>query len=71
MKKLIKIFVYLVLTVVVVIALAIGGIVMFVNPNQFKPQITELVQKNANVILTIDGDIEWTFYPWLGLKVQN
>lgn len=71
MKKLIKIFVYLILTVVVVIALAIGGIVMFVNPNQFKPQITELVQKNANVILTIDGDIEWTFYPWLGLKVQN
>lgn len=71
MKKLIKIFVYLVLTVVVVIALAIGGIVMFVNPNQFKPQITELVQKNTNVILTIDGDIEWTFYPWLGLKVQN
>lgn len=71
MKKLIKIFVYLILTVVIVIALAIGGIVMFVNPNQFKPQITELVQKNANVILTIDGDIEWTFYPWLGLKVQN
>ena len=71
MKKLIKIFVYLILTVVVVIALGIGGIVMFVNPNQFKSQITELVQKNANVILTIDGDIEWTFYPWLGLKVQN
>lgn len=71
MKKLLKIFVYLVLTVVVVIALAIGGIVMFVNPNQFKPQITELVQKNTNVILTIDGDIEWTFYPWLGIKVQN
>ncbi|GAA5101558.1 AsmA family protein [Wohlfahrtiimonas larvae] len=71
MKKLIKVFVYLILTVVVIIALAIGGIVMFINPNQFKPQITELVQKNANVILTIEGDIEWTFYPWLGLKVQN
>lgn len=71
MKKLIKVLVYLMLTVVVVIVLAIGGIMMFINPNQFKPQITELVQKNANVILTIDGDIEWTFYPWLGLKVQN
>lgn len=71
MKKLIKVLVYLILTVIVVIALAIGGIVMFINPNQFKPQITELVQKNANVILTIEGDIEWTFYPWLGLKVQN
>lgn len=71
MKKLIKVFVYLILTVVAVIVLAIGGIIMFVNPNQFKPQITELVQKNANVLLTIDGDIEWTFYPWLGIKVQN
>ncbi len=71
MKKLIKIFIYLIITIVVVIALAIGGIVMFINPNQFKPQITELVQKNANVVLTIDGDIEWTFYPWLGIKVQN
>lgn len=71
MKKLIKIFIYLIITFVVVIALAIGGIVMFINPNQFKPQITELVQKNANVVLNIDGDIEWTFYPWLGIKVQN
>lgn len=71
MKKLMKVLVSLILTLVVVIALAIGGIVMFINPNQFKPQITELVQKNANVMLTIEGDIEWTFYPWLGLKVQN
>lgn len=71
MKKIIKICVYLILSIVLIVALAIGGIVFFVNPNQFKPQITELVQKNANVILTIDGDIEWTFYPWLGIKVQD
>lgn len=71
MKKIIMFLIYSVLTVVVLIAIAIGSIVLFVNPNQFKPQITELVQKNANLVLTIDGDIEWTFFPWLGIKVQN
>lgn len=71
MKKLIKIIIYFIITIVVVLALAIGGVIMFVNPNQFKPQITELVEKNANVILQMNGDIEWTFYPWLGIKVQH
>lgn len=66
-KRILQVFAVittLVLTVVLVI-------VLVVNPNDYKAQISQLVEKNTGRSLTIDGDISLTFFPWLGLKLAK
>ncbi|MDB1124429.1 AsmA family protein [Vibrio algarum] len=54
---------------VVVIVLAIAALLLFVNPNQFKPLIVEQTKKQTGMDLIIDGDISWQFFPSLGLSL--
>lgn len=56
------------LLLAVVIAI---GLVVFVNPNKFKPQISQFVHAKTGRELQINGDISWTFFPRLGLKVAD
>jgi AsmA protein len=64
-----KILKYVLLTVgcigAVLIALA-AYIAATFNPNDYKPQIQQLVKEKSDRTLTIDGDIKLTFYPTLG-----
>lgn len=48
---------------------AIAALVIFVNPNQFKPLIVEQTKKHTGLELVIDGDIRWTFFPSMGLEL--
>lgn len=48
---------------------AIAALVIFVNPNQFKPLIVEQAKKHTGLELVIDGDIRWTFFPSMGLEL--
>ncbi len=53
------------------LALAIVGVlvvVWFVDPNRFKPQIEAAVRDATGRELTLDGDIELGFFPWLALR---
>ncbi len=54
---------------IVLIVVAIAALVMFVNPNQFKPMITEQVQAQTGLELEISGDISWQFFPSLGFEL--
>lgn len=45
---------------------AVLVLVLLVNPNEFKPLITEQVEAQTGRQLTIDGDIEWRFFPSVG-----
>ncbi len=67
MKKILYVLLGLVLLVVV----AIGVLVTVINPNDFKPLITEEVKKTSGRELIIDGDISWRFWPSLGLSVEK
>lgn len=46
-------------------------LVLFVSPNRFKPLIIEEVKKTTGRNLVIDGDLSWTVYPYLGVKVGH
>lgn len=46
--------------------IAVLLLVILVDPNQFKPEIKELVSKQTGRELTIDGDIAWQFFPSIG-----
>ncbi|GIU26640.1 AsmA family protein [Shewanella schlegeliana] len=51
-----------------VLALVLYVTVIF-NPNDFKPQIVELVKEQTGRNLTIGSDLSWTFFPTLGIKL--
>lgn len=46
-------------------------LVTFVSPNRFKPLLTEQVKKLTGRELVIDGNLSWTVYPNLGIKVGH
>ncbi len=44
-------------------------LVATVNPNEYKPEIAQIVKENTGRDLRFDGDISFNFFPWLGLNV--
>ena len=41
------------------------------DANNYKPQIIEQVEKATGRTFSIDGDINLSVFPWVGLKVEN
>ncbi|OEF26941.1 AsmA family protein [Vibrio rumoiensis] len=54
---------------IVAILIAILALVVFVNPNQFKPLIVEQTKEQTGFDLVIDGDISWSFFPHIGFNI--
>ncbi len=69
--KALKYLVVTVLAIVVIAILTLVGVALFVNPNHFKTQIETQVAKATGRTLVINGNIRWSFFPWLGLGVQD
>lgn len=69
-----KLFKALAVLIGVVLLLAIAAIVvlpMVVDPNDFKGEIVERVQKQTGRDLTIAGDLDLSVFPWLGVQVNG
>ncbi len=69
MFKLFKWIIGLFLVLLVLIIGSAAVAIVTINPNDFKPQITEQVKKSTGRDLNLAGDIHWSFYPWLGLNL--
>lgn len=69
--KAIKYICYFIIGIVLLVLALFAGLVLFFNPNNYKAEIETLVKEQANIELNIQGDINWTFYPWLGISIQN
>ncbi|WP_336332284.1 AsmA family protein [Pseudomonas putida] len=41
------------------------------DPNDYKDQIRQLARDKAHVELTLNGDIGWSLFPWLGLELHE
>ena len=63
-----------------VIAFALGGLLLLlvaaaiilplvVDPNDFKDEISQAVESKTGRVLTIEGDIGLSVFPWLGLEI--
>lgn len=61
----------LVAGLLVTIALLLAYVMLFVNPNDFKDELRSVALEKANVNLRLDGDISWSFFPWLGLGLED
>ena len=69
MSKLLRIVAWLVGLLVVLIVVASIVLPMIVDPNDYKDDIATLVKEKTGRILTIDGDIGLSVFPWLALEI--
>ncbi|EKO3706879.1 AsmA family protein [Vibrio metschnikovii] len=63
-----KLSLFIAALLVMVIA-AVVALVVFVNPNQFKPLIIEQTKQQTGLELVIEGDISWQFFPAIGFEL--
>lgn len=68
MKRLFKILFTLLGLVVVLIVVAAIVIPLVVDPNDYKDEITGLVQQHTGRTFSIPGEIKLSVFPWLGVK---
>ncbi|BBB14911.1 uncharacterized protein RVIR1_03970 [Candidatus Rickettsiella viridis] len=71
MSKILRVLLTLIGSCVLLALVAIIGLVVFVNPNDLKPQISQAVSKYTGCQLQLGGNIEWSLFPWLGLQLNN
>ncbi len=58
--------------IVVLLPVVIGvAVSVFIDPNDFKPQIIALVEKNTRGALKIDGTLDWAFFPSIGVDLNQ
>lgn len=62
------------LIIIVFIVLLIVSIIVFtktVNPNDFKNDIDQYVFQKTSRHLVINGNVNWSFFPWLGIDLKQ
>lgn len=71
MKKFLKILFSTLLVIILLIIIAVVVLPFVINPNDFKPQIAAQVKKMTGRELTLNGDIDLSIFPWLGVDLQK
>ncbi|MCY1348408.1 AsmA family protein [compost metagenome] len=54
----------------IVVALGFALTHLF-DPNDYKDEIRQIARDKANIELTLNGDIGWSLFPWLGLELHQ
>jgi len=68
--KFIKWLAGLILTLALLLLVAIIVIPMMVDPNDYRDELTTLVKDKTGRDLALDGDLQISVFPWLGIDVQ-
>lgn len=69
MKIIVKLLGLLIGAVITLAIIAIVAVSFFFDPNDYKEEITRLVQEKTGRALQIEGDIALSFFPWIGLDI--
>ena len=51
------------------VVVAIIAVVLLIDPNDYREQIAKVVEEQTGRELRIDGEISFSFFPWLGLEL--
>ncbi|KEA62441.1 A/G-specific adenine glycosylase [Marinobacterium lacunae] len=59
--------------VFVVLVIGAGGIILgfVIDPNDYRTEIEQAALESGGVELKINGEIDWSVFPWLGLAVND
>ncbi|MES2869254.1 MAG: AsmA family protein [Pseudomonadota bacterium] len=62
----------LVLLALLLIIVALGfALSHLFDPNDYKDEIRQIARDKAHIELTLNGDIGWSLFPWLGLELHD
>lgn len=61
----------LIASLLVLIVVLLVYVIVFVNPNDFKDGLKTVASEKVGINLRLDGDISWSFFPWLGLELDD
>lgn len=64
-----KLFFKFILALVILLLIAIIGVAVVFDPNEYKGKITNIVKEKTGRQLSIPGDISLSFVPWIGLDL--
>lgn len=57
------------------VVLLAAGVLFFLtrmfDPNDYKEDIQQAARDKANIELTLEGDIGWSLFPWLGIELKD
>lgn len=51
------------------VVIAIGLLLLIIDPNDYKPELAALVKDKTDMTLVIDDRLEWTLWPSIGVKL--
>lgn len=71
MKRLLQMLLAAIGVLGVVVVAAVVYVTTFLDPEDFKPRLTEVVREHSGLELTLDGPLSWSFYPRLGVSVER
>ena len=71
MKKLFKISGIILAVILSVMVLAVVAVTVFVDPNDYRDDISKIVKEKTGRTLTIKGDLSLKFFPWIGLSIGD
>jgi AsmA protein len=66
--KILGLFILGLLLIIVALGFALSHLF---DPNDYKDEIRNLARDKAHVELTLNGDIGWSLFPWLGLELHD
>jgi AsmA protein len=66
--KILGLFILGLLLIIVALGFALSHLF---DPNDYKDEIRQLARDKAHVELTLNGDIGWSLFPWLGLELHD
>ncbi|MGY2290888.1 AsmA family protein [Pseudomonas sp. SDO528_S397] len=62
----------LVILGLLLVIVALGfALTHFFDPNDYKDEIRQIARDKAHIELTLNGDIGWSLFPWLGLELHE
>ena len=71
MKQLLRILLAAVGILAMVAVAAVVYVTTFLDPEDFKPRLTAVVEEQTGLNLALEGPITWSFYPRIGVSVEQ
>nr|WP_297460945.1 AsmA family protein [uncultured Halomonas sp.] len=71
MKRLMRVLLAAIGVLGLVVVGAVVYVTTFFDPNDLKPRLVEAVQQQSGLELALEGPLSWSFYPRLGVSVED
>ncbi|MCE9664480.1 AsmA family protein [Halomonas sp. M5N1S17] len=71
MKRLLQTLLAAIGVLGVVVVAAVVYVTTFLDPEDFKPRLIDVVREHSGMELTLNGPLAWSFYPRLGVSVER